>query len=464
MRIDLREPLCEPRYLAELFGVVPKARGIPATRILGIATDSKEVRSGDLFLALRGEKADGSAYIPLAIAAGAAAILTAEPCDAFGDNVWYFPCECAETALLSAAGAWRERCGATVIAVTGSAGKTTTKEAIACVLGDAPHNEGNYNSTVGMPLSVLSFPKSKFWVCELGINHVGEMEKMSAALRPDIGVITNIGNAHVGNFGDLQILQSEKLKLSVGMRQTGSLIMPLALKNIGISAPLCRIFYVGEGKEADLALENIVMGTNGIRCDLRYKNGEITNLVWPIPGSVGCGVLGLASAVGVLCGRTAEEIVQGVEKAARLPMHTRVCTKGEMLFLEDHYNSSPEACLGALEALCHLSGKRERVAVFGDMLELGEHSTGLHDALGRTVCAQGIEYLFTYGKRAEQIARGAREAGMSPSRIFSFTVGEESLLAQTLLKCVAADAAVLFKASRAMRMERVVEEVRSCFE
>ena len=464
MRIDLQEPLCDPYYLAELFGVVPKACGTPIPRILGIATDSKEVRQGDLFLALQGEKADGSAYIPSALAAGAVAILTSVPCDAFCESVWLFSCECAEKALLSAAKAWRERCAATVIAVTGSAGKTTTKEAIACVLGDAPHNEGNYNSTIGMPLSVLSFPKSKFWVCELGINHVGEMEKMSAALCPDIGVITNIGSAHVGNFGDLQTLQAEKLRLLVGMRETGSLVMPLALKNIDLSASPCRIFYVGEGKEADLALENIVMDTRGMRCDLRYANGEITNLVWPIPGSVGCGVLGLASAVGVLCGKGAEEIARGLEKAAHLPMHTRVCTKGEMLFLEDHYNSSPEACLGALEALRYLSGNSERVAVLGDMLELGKHSDALHNMLGRAVCAQGIDYLFTYGKQAEQIARGAREVGMSASRIFSFSVGEERLLAQTLLSCVAANAAVLFKASRAMRMERVVEEVRSRFE
>ena len=240
--------------------------------------------------------------------------------------------------------------------------------------------------------------------------------------------------------------------------------MPLALKNIDLSTSPCRIFYVGEGKEADLALENIVMDTRGMRCDLRYANGEITNLVWPIPGSVGCGVLGLASAVGVLCGQGAEEIARGLEKAAHLPMHTRVCTKGEMLFLEDHYNSSPEACLGALEALRYLSGNSERVAVLGDMLELGEHSDALHNMLGREVCAQGIDYLFTYGKQAEQIARGAREVGMSASRIFSFSVGEEHLLAQTLLSCVAANAAVLFKASRAMRMERVVEEVRSRFE
>ena len=206
MRIDLSGALRDPCYLADLLGAVIAGQGNGATQICGMATASGEVQRGDLFVALQGEHADGNDYLPQALEAGAIAVLSEKKHLNVPRGIWYFQCEDIAHALLMAAGKWRDICGAFVVGVTGSAGKTTTKEAIAAVLGDVPHNEGNYNSMVGMPLSVLSFPQSEFWVCELGINHVGEMEKMSRALRPDLGVITNVGSAHIGHFGDFSTL------------------------------------------------------------------------------------------------------------------------------------------------------------------------------------------------------------------------------------------------------------------
>ena len=211
---------------------------------------------------------------------------------------------------------------------------------------------------------------------------------------------------------------------------------------------------------SDFSVENIAVGAFGTRCDLRHGKREITNLAWPIPGVVGKSVLGLCAAVGVLCGRSEAQIRAGLEKAARAPMHSKVYAAGEMLFFEDCYNASPEACLAALEGVCLLAGARPRVAVLGDMLELGAYSGILHRTLGASVYKSGVEYLFTYGALAAQIARGAKEAGMAASRIFSFAVGEEQLLAKELHARVPADAAVFYKASRALCMERVIEEVR----
>jgi UDP-N-acetylmuramoyl-tripeptide--D-alanyl-D-alanine ligase len=369
-------------------------------------------------------------------------------------------CKNIEDALLAAAKKWREKCGALVVAVTGSAGKTTTKEAIAAVLGGAPHNAGNYNSGIGMPLCVLSFPKSEFWVCELGINHVGEMEKMSASLHPDVGVITNVGSAHIGHFGDPATVLKEKLKLCRGMDDAGMLVLPTSLKNAALSVPFRRVFSVGADKKADFSLENITMDARGVRCDLRFRNVEITNLVWPVPGVVGSSVLGLAGAIGVLCGRTSAQIRAGLETAARAPLHTALYPVGRMLFLEDCYNASPEACVAALESLYYLAPGRTRVAVLGDMLELGEHASFLHRTVGAAAHRSGVSYLFTYGALALQIAKGAAEAGMPAMHIFSFAEGERTPLAQSILSHVPSDAAVLFKGSRALRMEQVIEELR----
>ncbi len=456
----MHRELHAPRDLADLLGAHAQCCGQAPTCISGIASDTREVKRGDLFLAIKGERADGNDYIPQAIAAGAAGVLTQRQDVTIAENCWHFRCENIEDALLAAAGKWRERCGAFVVAVSGSTGKTTTKEAIAAVLGDAPHNEGNYNSTIGMPLSVLSFPKSEFWVCELGINHVGEMEKMSMALRPDVGVITNVGSAHIGHFGDFSTILKEKLKLCAGMGSTGRLVMPSSLKNVGFSVPLCRIFYVGAEETADFTVENITMDTRGVHCDLRCRHAEITNLAWPLPGVVGSSVLGFAGADGVLCGRSPAQILEGLRKAARAPLHASVYPAGEMLFFEDCYNASPEACLAALESLRYLSAGRACVAVLGDMLELGEYSIVLHRALGAAAHRSGVAYLFTYGALAAQIAAGAEEAGMPAAHIFSFALGEEVLLAKSVLAHVPTDAAVLFKGSRALRMERVAGELR----
>ncbi len=460
MRIELQEALREPRFLAEVLGAEVQVSGNAPARICGMATDTREVHAGDLFLAMKGESTDGNDYILQAIKAGAVGVLTERKAWALAESFWYFQCESVQESLLAAAKKWRRICHACVVAVTGSAGKTTTKETIAAVLGDAPHNVGNYNSMIGMPLSVLSFPKSEFWVCELGINHVGEMERMSLSLRPNVGVITNVGSAHIGLLGDFSTILAEKFKLCAGMDRAGRLVLPYSLKNAAFSTPSCHISYVGEEKSADFVTENIVMDACGTRCDLRYANGEITNLAWPIPGVVGSSVLGLSAAVGLLCGRSPAQICEGLQKAAHAPMHASVYSVKEMLFFQDCYNASPEACLAALESLRYLSRGRERVAILGDMLELGAYSRLLHRTLGASVHKSGVSYLFTYGALAAQIATGAKEAGMIAEHVFSFAIGEEKLLAKSVLERVPSDAAVLFKASRSVKMEHVAQELR----
>ena len=458
MRIELEKNWREPLRLAEVFKSRICRTSSVAKSITGIATHSGEVQQGDLFLAFRGKENNGTAYIEDALRAGAIAIMTEDGGEDYPGDFWHFHVSSIENALMEAAATKRAESKSTVIAVTGSAGKTTTKEALSVILG-AVHNEGNYNSTIGMPLSVLSMREAAHWVCELGINHVGEMERMAVALRPDIALITNVGTAHIGKMGDYATLLAEKLKVSKGIAEGGILLIPHTLKKTLLHAPLCHLFCFGAGDEADFWTENISMGEWGVRCDLHSRDRVITNLAWRVPGQIGLSLIAQVGAVGILCGRSDAQIREGLCAAAKATPRFRVLAVKEFLFVEDAYNASPEAMIASLEALRHIGGQRPLAAVLGDMLELGEHSKALHAAVGAAAASTGLSRLFTYGEAALEIARTASEYGMTDTNIFSFTESQAPALCAAIRQYLPPRAAVLFKASHKMRLDDLAKEV-----
>ena len=456
MRIELYEGLRSPAPLAEALGATAKAVGAPPPAVTGIATDSREVQKGDLFVALSGEHTDGARFIGDALRRGAAAVLTRQDAPVPGGDFWHYAVASPEKALLKAAARRRRESEAFVIAVTGSSGKTTVKEAIATLLGGAPHSAGNYNSTLGMPLSVLSFPDAPCWMAELGINHAGEMEPMSRALAPDLAVITNVGTAHIGLFGGREILIEEKCKIAAGMETGGALLLPDDLQIPTFLAPFLGVFRVGTTNAADFRAENIVMGQKGVCCDLRGRGRVITNLAWPIPGRVGVSVISLVGAVGILLDRTDDEIRAGLLRAGAATPRMRQVSLGNALLLDDTYNASPESMIAALEILGYLAGDRPCVAVLGDMLELGDFTRSLHEAVGKYAAGVGLSALYTYGKAAAALADGAENKGMPSERIRRFAPGEERALAEALSPLTRRPCAILFKASHAMRLDGVV--------
>ncbi len=457
MRIELNEALQSPLVLSRALGASLKQCGTPPPEIKGVCTDSGEVVAGDLFVALRGTRHSGEEFVGAALAQGAAGVLTTREIPATG-NYWRFCAADTEHALLAAAAWYRRRCGSFVIAVTGSAGKTTAKEAVCAVLGGVPHSMGNFNSTVGMPLSVLSLPKAPYWVLELGINHVGEMQKMASALSPDLGVLTNVGTAHIGEFGDYATLVAQKVSLAAYLKPQGRFLMPIELPLAMIPAQTEQIVRFGQG--AEITAENIVNTKAGTRCDLRGCGRVITNLTWPIPGRIGIGVILLAGGVGLLLGKGDGQIRDGLLAAGAARPRMRQISLGTRLLLDDSYNASPESTVAALEALSALAEGRPSVAVLGDMCELGRYSAMLHDAVGVSFASQGHAALFTYGAKAMQIASGAARAGYPGAQIHTFPVGQEVALAQAICERTAPDCVMLCKASRAVKMERVIEAVR----
>ena len=458
MRIDLPVDLQVAQELADLFGAIFVMKGEAPHAICGISTDTRELREGDLFLALRGERTNGALFLQEALNKGASALLVSSevvlPCG----NYCALVCEDCEAALLRAAGEYRRRIGARVIAITGSAGKTTAKEAISSVLGGVPHNAENYNSGIGMPLSVLSFPKADVWVCELGINHVGEMERMSRALSPDVALITNVGDAHIGNFGNYLTLVTEKLMISKGLREGGFLLVPSELGELCACGGAYRTFTFGEN--AELGVENIFMDQNGVRCDFCTSERVITNLAWPIAGRIGLGVIAACAAVGFLFGRSDQQIRMGLLHAGAHAPRMKSFYVRERLVLEDCYNASPRAVVAAMESLRYMAAGRACVAVLGDMLELGAHSRSLHYELGEELVHCGVGALFTCGCAAYEIARGALHAGMPASLVHCFAGEEIEELANAVWHKTPRNCAILIKASHAMHFERVGEALR----
>lgn len=457
MRIALCEPFRAPAALASALGA--EVIGVGASEIGGVATHSTEVRKNDLFVALEGTRCNGATYAEEALSRGAAAVLAAAdvPLDPAYPR---FLCDSPIAALSRAAARWRRTHRGRLIAVGGSAGKTTVKEAVATLLSQrcsVARSEGNFNSTVGLPLSLLAFEQCDVWVTELGISHPGEMAALSRMAAPDLAVLTNVGRAHIGQFEDGAQLLKEKLKIAACLQKNGHFLIPFGLQLPFLPCEEKQI--VRFGGAAPYRLVRVSNGESGVSGDLITPDRLITNISWPIAGEIGIAVLETVASIGVLLGLSDIEIRRGIALAAAETPRMRLVEAGGFCLIDDAYNASPEAMLRALEALKHRAGARPAVAVLGDMLELGSHSARCHREVGEAVAKSDISMLLTYGRAALEIARAARDAGMPPERILPFDSDEREALLRTLCHSLPQGAAVLFKASGKMGLSRLAREV-----
>ncbi|MBE6603427.1 MAG: UDP-N-acetylmuramoyl-tripeptide--D-alanyl-D-alanine ligase [Ruminococcaceae bacterium] len=459
MRISLTTPMQEVGTLSAALGSIPVAIGTPPVKISGIATHTKELQAGDLFVALSGARYSGNDFVAEALSRGAVAVLTEQELPPLGGNYWVLRVKNIERALLLAAGMRRRLTKARVVAVSGSTGKTTVKEIIASLLlkaGTVRKSEGNFNSTVGMPLSLLQMEDADYFVLEVGINHAGEMEPLAKMLAPELAVLTNVGSAHIGHFADAKELLQEKLKLSVGQRGEDIFLLADSIPHDACLGVHSRMMRVGAGEGADFQLKNIINGKKGVCADLWHGERSITGLKWHIPGSIGMSCLAIGGAVGILFGLSDEAVRSGLLQAAQHSPRMKMLQIAGMHVIDDTYNASPEAMVTALETLAYLS-KGACAAVLGDMGELGMLADTLHDAVGECAAHSGISELFTYGNYSEVMAKGALRGGMPPQRVHAFPFGGEQELVAELLRVVPRGATVLFKASRKTALERVIE-------
>ena len=448
------------RTVAEITGGHLMQNGA-SVALQGISTDSRTLQPGDLFVPLRGANFDGHDYLTQAIQRGAAACLSEEMIG--GLLVPVIKVNNTLKALGDLAAAVRRKFAGPVIGITGTSGKTTCKEMLAAILahlGPGLKTSGNFNNLVGVPLTLFGLqPEHQWAVIEMGMSVRGEIARLTEISAPNIGLITNVGAGHLENFDGLSGVARAKGELFIGLPAGG-----VAL--INIDDPEIRVLPVangvrkvsfGTGSEAAIRAERVAVHNGSVSFSLVIEGAE-QRVTLPLPGRHNvANALGAAAAATVL-GVGLKEIAAGLAAFQPCPGRMELIElPGDVVVLEDSYNANPLSVHAALNALYDLGTSGQRVAVLGDMLELGASAPELHHQIG-TLVAKRADRLFTYGSLAEQISQGAKDAGMPAEKIcIASNHGE---LAERLLGVLQAGDRVLIKGSRGMRMEKVTAALR----
>lgn len=413
--------------------------------------DSRKGKPGDLFICLKGARVDGHDYIYKAAEKGVSALLIEREVNSDLPRVLV---PNTLKALQDYAAWYRSRPDLKVVAVTGSVGKTTTKEFIAAVLSRAfptYKTQGNMNSETGLPLTLLHVsPEDKAVVAEMGMCNFGEISELSRIARPDIGVLTNIGMCHIEYLGSQQGILKAKMEIVDGMSDDGVLVVngddPFLATVTDTRQK--RVTYGLHDPSFDYYAYNVSVLTEGVSFTAKTPLGDLdVNL--SIDGIHNVYNSLAAIAVGVLCGMDLKSIGEGLHRMEKAPMRQNVRKERGMTLIEDCYNASPTSMKASIDVLKSKPGRK--IAVLGDMLELGENAAEYHRQVGTLL--EGVSALIAYGEYAKCYGDGAEAVGVN-QRIFCRTTEEAALN----LKLVARKGdVVLFKASRGMHAEEVIE-------
>ena len=426
-------------------------------RVSRMQSDSRKVRSGDLFVALKGAKADGHDFAEAAINHGAVAALVSRPISEKLPSIEVEDTLCAYGEI---AAGYRKLTGVKVVGITGSVGKTTTKEMTASVLEAAYHTaktEGNHNNNLGLPMTIMDMPENtEVAVLEMGMNHSGEMEYLSSIARPDLAIITNIGTMHIEHLGTREGILQAKLEIMRGMPEDGAGVFngdePL-LWNIRAIGKHKKYYYGIENHACDVTATDIVELDDGVRFVV-HGFGQQFELFVPMLGRHAVYNALAATTVGLLLGVKPEQIQARFSSFHNTGMRQKIYVKNGVTIIEDCYNAGPESTEAALDVLAGIKTDGRRIAVLGDMLELGNRSAAEHYRIGRLAVGKA-DLLLTYGEHSVRTLTGAITGGMNPKNTDHFDTHED--MAHMLKMRVSEGDVVLFKGSRGMRMEKVLQ-------
>lgn len=440
-------------------------RGKADTVISGITTDSRAVAAGNLFIALAGEKFNGHDFLASAVRDGAAAVLIqkneAGRLSLLQDSILAVAVDDTLRALGDIARRRRKMFSVPVLAVTGSSGKTTTKEMAAAIIGTRKRllkTEGNLNNLIGLPLTLLRMnSRHEAAVLELGSNCRGEIARLTEIAEPTIGLITNIGSAHLEGFRTIETIKEEKGDLFRGLTGSGIAVVDndsAVLRELAACHMGRQVTYAVD-RPADLRAANIESDGNRVRFDLIVA-GTKERVTLEVPGRHSVyNALGAAAAAWAM-GIAPESIRRGLE--AFRPVGGRmeiVALRNGAFLINDSYNANPDSVEAALKTLSELKKKGAAVAVLGDMLELGPRAEELHERIGESAAAKGVDRIYLRGKFAEATARGARKGGMRADRVFRMEAADE--IAASIREFLKSGDWVVIKGSRRMRMEEIAD-------
>lgn len=461
MTLENIEKACGGRYIG--------TEAEKKTEVLGVVIDSRQVESGYLFVAIPGEKVDGHKFIPDVFAKGAAAVLSEQQLeDPAGP---YFLVESTTKALRDLAEYYRKSLDIKVVGITGSVGKTSTKEMIASVLSEKYRvlkTEGNYNNEIGLPLTIFKIrAEHEVAVLEMGISEFGEMHRLATMANPDICVITNIGLCHLENLKTRDGILKAKTESFAHLKKDGIAILNgdddklSTVRQVGDKEPVFygmeeKMEYREDAKKSVYATGVENLGLYGMQARIHTPEGE-RDVRIPIPGEHNVYNALAATAVGLSLGLSLDQISSGILKAKTIGGRTNLLNTGSMTVIDDCYNANPVSMKASIDVLATAEGRK--IAVLGDMGELGENEKKLHYEVGEYLAKKEIDVLFCAGELSEEIAKAAQKESKT-CEVYYFKT-RDALLEQ-LLPFLKKGDTVLVKASHFMEYPKIVKALTDC--
>ena len=426
-----------------------------------ICTDSRLAKPGDLFVAIRGDRFDGHDYLNDALGQGAEAAVVNRSrlaqAESAGPMIGVDETRCA---LGQLAARYRQDFELPMVAVGGSNGKTSTKEILATVLGqrlETLSSEASFNNDIGVPLTLLRLREAhEAAVLEVGSNHPGELEPLLQLIRPRYGVLTSIGREHLQFFGDIEGVIEEEGALAEALPPEGCLFVNGDIEGLEAIRRRCRatVVTVGEGEACDWRIADIRSDDEGTTFKIISPKGDrngayCVNLL----GHQNARNAALAIALAAELGLSREELDQGLQRCRPASMRMEMQTLGGVRIINDAYNSNPDSLLAALETIGSFPVKGKRIAVLGDMAELGQASESAHVEAGQLAAGLGLNGLIAVGRWADTTVRAAQEAGLANVAAFD----DVTVAGKALAKKLKPGDAVLIKGSRAAKIEGIIE-------
>ena len=445
------------RLTAEQIAKLAGGVAIGDGEAVSVTIDSRKVIPGSLYIAIKGQRLDGHAFIREACERGASVIMAHDDCSC---AVPVVRVDDTTKALLRFAGAYRDMFSPFLIGLTGSVGKTSTKDMTFCALSESRNTiktDGNLNNHIGMPLNLLRLDESvEAAVIEMGMNARGEISRLTRAAKPDAAIITNIGISHIGLLGSRQEILNAKMEIVEGIKPGGMLILngdddmlSTVVEPDGIK--IIRYSLLGE---ADVSAKVLCEGDNHSEVRIKTADGEYDMIV-PVSGRHNVyNALGAFTAA-LVAGSTPEDAIRGIGNFRPAAMRQSVYEKSGVTVIEDCYNAAPDSMSAALSLLSK-TGKGRRIAVLSDMVELGDYSAAAHERVGREA-ASVVDLLMIYGSFTADYERGFNSAADRRGRVEIFP--DKSALAEGLKNTLREGDTVLFKASRVQRLEEVIANV-----
>ena len=442
----------------KVYEIVEATRGILVSgnkddEINFFSQDSRQMINGGMYIPLKGERFDGHNFIESAFQTGAQAIISEKDVN-YEDKI-VIKVKDTHQALKDMASYLRNHRPVKVVGVTGSVGKTSTRDMVYSVVKQkykTLKTEGNYNNEIGLPLTILRYHDEEVLVLEMGMNHLQEMSRLSMIARPDIACITNVGTAHIGELGSRENILKAKLEIINGMKEGSTLIINQDNDMLQtVELPHLNVVRVGKGKEASIQASHIVLEETKSSFEVEYQ-GKKEIIEVPVQGEHNISNALIAIAVGIELNISLEDIKKGIQEFKLTKNRMDILEKNHKTVIDGTYNASVDSMKSSIDVLANY--KKRKVAILADMLELGDYSQQLHEEVGSYVASKGIDILVCVGKEAKYIYQKARE---SMKDVYYFESNQEVIA--RLDELLKEDDVILVKGSHSMNLKEVVEKI-----